>query len=66
MTLKMKEWVMSQEMQAASRSWDNKTKNSEKKQMLLRKLQKEHSPANTLISNFRPPELWEHICVVLS
>ena len=30
MTLKMKEWVMSHEMQAASTSWDNKTKNSEK------------------------------------
>ena len=26
----MKEWVMSQEMQEASRSLDNKTKNSEK------------------------------------
>lgn len=26
----MKEWIMSQEMQAASRSLDNKTKGSEK------------------------------------
>ena len=41
--LKMEEGAMSQGTQAASRNW------ADKEQILLQSLQKEHSPAYTLI-----------------